>query len=102
MPKFKIDPAPTFNEPVVFRMPGGKTGTINVTYRYMDQDAYKALFNGSKKSDVEFALDIATGWDAEEDFGEAALERLFKAYPTAGKAFFSTFRVAMFGAEEKN
>ena len=102
MPKFKIDQAPTFTETVTFRLPGGKTASINVTYRYMDQDAYQALFSSGKKSDVAFAMDIATAWDAEDDFGEAALERLFKAYPTAAKAFFATFRVAIFGAEEKN
>lgn len=102
MAKFKIDPSPTFTETVLFRLPGGKTASINVTYRFLDQDAYQALFSSGKKSDVAFAMDIATAWDADEEFGEAALERLFKTYPTASRAFFSTFRVAIFGAEEKN
>lgn len=102
MPKFKIDPTPTFSEAVTFRMPGGKFGTINVVYKFMDQDSYRELFTNSKRGDVAFALEISTEWDAEEAFGEAAIERLFKTYPTAAKAYFSTFREAIFGAAEKN
>ncbi len=103
MAKFTIDPSPSFAETVVFRMPGGKTGSIRVDFRYMDAEAYGEHFQSMKGcSDAEIAESIATGWDAADEFGKAALDRLFKAYPTAARAFFATFRNAIYGADEKN
>lgn len=100
---FKIDPAPTFREPVTFRLPGGKVAVINVDFKFYDEagrDDLRARLRG--KSDPECAMELATGWDAEASFSEESVAELFRTYPTSAKAFFRTYNEAIYGAEAKN
>lgn len=103
MAGFTINPDPKFTEPVIFRLPGGKLVTIRVDFNFLDSADYAAHFEAQRgKSDAEIAASIASGWDAAEPFGVPALEKLFRTYPTAARAFFATFRNAIYGAAEGN
>ena len=102
---FKIETDESFWADVTFRRPGGKESTLKVNFIYRDADSYFAFFREGHevgRSDVDTALDCAKGWDAEMPFDKDSVIELFRKFPTAARAFFTTYREEIFGAAEKN
>ncbi|MCE3605820.1 phage tail assembly chaperone [Massilia sp. P8910] len=107
--KFSLNVAPTFKAPVQIHIPGAGEAEINFTFKSRTKDELKEFTeslsgidgeDGPKDADV--LLDIASGWDLDEPFDAASLEKLVQRYMGAAQAVISAYFNELTGARTKN
>lgn len=81
MAKLTLDPAPTFSAPVPIPIAGGDPVPVAFNFKHKTREAFAAWLSGrdgKKKSAV--IMEIADGWELDDAFNEANVERLLSAY----------------------
>jgi hypothetical protein len=111
---FKLDLDPTFEATVVIPQPGGARIPVRVTFRCMDEDAYRAAYEATRaKPSHEFVGQLVSGWAETDDQAgrwqgmpmpctPATLEQLAKKQPRSMQAFVDTFHHEILGLPLKN
>lgn len=101
--KLSLAPAPTFKALVAIPVPGGKPAPVEFTFRGRSRDEFKALCERlADLSDVEAILECASGWDLDEPFDAASVERLNNAYLGAARAVLERYIAEVSGARLGN
>lgn len=90
-----------FKLPVEFNMPNGDKAQIVFTVRHMKASEMQDLYN-TERSDSQMIMDIATGWNIEEEFTEENTKELVDLYPGAALALAGAYLGALAGQRVKN
>lgn len=82
MPKFKLQPDPTFKAKVKIPVPGdAKEAEVEFTFRFRDRDALAALLERAKEQDlVTSAMEMLAGWELTDAFNEDNVRLLDRTY----------------------
>lgn len=103
MPKFKIDPAPTFKAPVPIPIAGGDPAMVEMEFKHRDKDELDAFIKSrTSKQDADSVMEMVVGWDFEDEFSEANVKRLVKKRIGAPLAIFTTYIDELVKARTKN
>lgn len=103
MARLKLNPAPTFKADVLIPVPGDKSAPVKFTFKHRTKDQASAFVSDEDREiNAAAVLDMAEGWDLEDDFTEANVERLLENYIGAASAIFITYIRELRGAREKN
>lgn len=107
--KFSLEVAPTFKAPVQIQIPGAGEGTIVFTFKHRTKAELKEFSNlltaaagDDGPKDTEVLLDIASGWDLDEPFDAASLEKLTQRFMGAAQAVIAAYFNELTGARAKN
>lgn len=102
--KLSLTLAPTFKAPVQIPVPGARPVSVEFTFKYRDRDAFKEFLDGLHASteDVDLLLDIASGWELDEPFEKASLEKMVKTYIGSAAAVLNAYIAESTGARAKN
>jgi hypothetical protein len=101
--KFSLVPAPTFKAAVTIQVPGGKSVQVEFVFKHRSRDEFKEFVESMDgRKDVEILLDIASGWELEDAFGEKSLQQLVDNYMGAGQAVVQTYMAELTAARAKN
>lgn len=100
--KFKLVPNPTFQASVSIPVPGGETGTLNITFKHRPLKELTALELEEGKTIPSLLVDLIDGWALPEPFSAENLDTLLNNYPQAGQAIMKTYYEELLGAREKN
>lgn len=93
----------TFKATVTIPVPGGKTADVEWTFAWMERDTFKEfLKNLAGAEDIDALMDISRGWDLDDAFGKAAVEKLIQKYVGASRAVLDKFISELSGQREKN
>lgn len=86
MAKFVLDPNPTFKSKVTFHIPGD-TVTVEFEFKYRNGDErekYRQEISVmSEKGIVHLLKETIVGWELEDEFNDANLEKMHCNYPEA-------------------
>lgn len=121
MTEVRFQPEPTFQAPVKIHVPGEGEKEMRWTYKFRDVDEVAAFHRkwtlpfaetnpGKKKpkankkefDSLGYVMDMACGWELDEEFNRANLETFFRNYPTAAKKVVATYFEELAGARLKN
>lgn len=87
MTKFKLDAEPTFEATVDIPVPGGKTAPVKFTFKHRTKDAMSDLFKpDSAMADVELIQELVQGWELDDKFNKASIEKLLQNYQASAGA----------------
>ncbi|MFA5595944.1 MAG: phage tail assembly chaperone [Pusillimonas sp.] len=101
--KFSLTPNPTFKRDVSIPVPGGKTVSINFTFKHKNRDAFKAFIDSLEgRDDVDIVLDVASGWALDDAFNEENLGELTQNYLGSARAILETYIAELSGARKGN
>lgn len=101
--KLTLATDPTFSATAQIPVPGAGTAPVKMTYKYRDREAFKEFIDVLKDAeDSEMILDIACGWDLDEAFDRANVEKLVAKFIGAPAAILSTYISEQTGARAKN
>lgn len=103
--KFLLQPAPTFEAPVPIPVPGKGDVDIVFTFKYRDADEAKAFAKREKEKkrpDVDYIMQLASGWNLDEEFNKKNLAILFKNYPSAPLKISTVYFAELAGVRRKN
>ncbi|ATN93795.1 tape measure chaperone [Citrobacter phage IME-JL8] len=104
MAKFKITlgALPDFALPVKFIMPNGDEAKITFKVKHRPSNEVQELYDRQDIKDHDFIMELASGWDLEEEFNQENAEMLVRYYPGAALALTSTYLRALAGQRVKN
>jgi hypothetical protein len=103
MPKLKLTPDPTFKAPVLIPVPGGPDASVVFTFKHRTREQVLAWLEEDKDAgDVPTVNAVALGWDLDDEFNDANIERLCQNYAGAGYAIVNTYLTELRGARTKN
>lgn len=105
MAKFKLKPVDDFKLPIDFNMPNGEQARIVFTVKHKRAKDIGALFSATgddKTSDESFVMNIATGWDLEEDFNLDNVREAVEFFPGMVVEFTRAYMNALAGVRAKN
>lgn len=103
MAKLKLDPNPTFDWAVSIPVPGADPVPVRFTFKHRSREAVLKWFDEAKdKNDVDTVMDVAVGWELDDEFNRENVERLCTNYGGAGAAVLNAYLVELRGAREKN
>lgn len=101
--KFSLTPNPTFKRDVAIPVPGGKTASINFTFKHKTRDEFKAFLEGLEgREDVDIILEVASGWGLEDAFDEDNVTELTQNYLGSARAVLDTYVSELAGARKGN
>jgi hypothetical protein len=93
----------TFKAIVAIPVPGGKIADVEWEFAWMHRDEAKEFMDTLAGSeDVDFLMKISRGWDLDEPFNKAGVEKLTQKYLGAAKAVLDKFISELSGARAKN
>jgi hypothetical protein len=73
--KFSLTASPTFKSTVDIPIPGGRSAQIEFTFKGRTRDEFEEFMTALKdEKPDDLVLQIATGWDLDEPFGQAHTE----------------------------
>lgn len=96
MPKFKLQPAPTFRAPVEIPVPGEGRSKVLFDFKYRDRDAMKEFLEKvgnteTQLSDTDLIMEMCTGWELTDPFNRESVDLLVRNYIQAGSAIFEKY-----------
>lgn len=101
--KLNLATDPTFTATAHIPVPGAGTAPVKFTYKYRDREEFKEFVEVLKDAeDVEMIMDIASGWDLDEPFDKAHVEKMVKKFIGAPRAILDTYMQEQTGARVKN
>lgn len=102
--KFQLDAAPTFKATVDVPIHGNGTAPIIVEFKHRDRDQMKALLEAHKKdvSNVQAVMDVAVGWDLDDEFNEENVAKLDRNYQGAALTITSKYITEIYQARLGN
>lgn len=90
--KFKLEAAPTFKAKVAIPIPGGDTQDVEFEFKHVPKDEFNDLFSPDNAlPDVELILKICAGWELDDPFNAASVEKLRQNYQAAPGAIVRKF-----------
>lgn len=94
---------PTFSHTVALPIPGGQTGDVKFTFKWLDRDQFKVFSDGLKdKKNIDGLMEIVTGWDLPDEFNHDNMARLLDKYLGAAAAIFDAYFAELTGARVGN
>lgn len=121
MTEVRFQPEPTFEAPVHIHVPGKGEQPMLWTFKYRDVDEVvafqkkwarpidKAAPAGKKPKardrefdGIAYIMDLACGWQLEEEFSRENLETFFKHYPTSVGKVVAVYFAELSGVRLKN
>jgi hypothetical protein len=105
MAKFKLKPVDDFKLPIDFNMPNGEQARVVFTVKHKRAKEIGALFSANeneKPSDEAFVMNIATGWDLEEEFNADNVKEAVDFFPGMVIEFTRAYMNALAGVRAKN
>lgn len=100
--KITLGALPDFALPVKFTMPNGEEGKIVFRVKHRPSNEIQELYDRDGIKDHEFIMELAKGWDLEEEFNQENVTTLVRYYPGAAVALTSTYLQALAGQRVKN
>ncbi len=111
--KFKVvlgEKIPDFPAPITFNAPDGREATIVFTFAHLTQTELDELSGtvapgdvvASKKQGADQIEAIVKGWDLEDEFTPANLQKLFDFYPSVKRLILEEYANALLGYKIKN
>ncbi|MFE1815631.1 phage tail assembly chaperone [Metapseudomonas otitidis] len=94
MPKFVLDPAPTFKAHVDISQHGGGAVPVLFEFKHRTRDALDKFLEEAKSAEmspVDEVLAVAVGWELEDAFNAENIEKLLQNYQGAGIAVARTY-----------
>lgn len=80
-PKLVLTANPSFKAKVEIPVAGSKPAEVEFTFRHKSKDALKEWLESMQdKEDAETILEVVTGWDLDDPFDKAAIEKLAQNY----------------------
>lgn len=113
-PKFTLAINPTFKAPVQIPTHGGGSAEIEVTFKHRTRDEFKEFTESLKAAtagdgeavdgpkDVDVIMDIASGWNLDEPFDVANVEKMVQRYMGSAQAIIQVYYEELTGARTKN
>lgn len=102
MAKLTLTPDATFKSKVAVPVPGGVADVV-FTFKYRDRDELQKWFKDSRKAtDEEVIIDVAEGWDLDDEFNAESIKKLCTKYPGAGFAITKHYAAELAGIREGN
>lgn len=124
MGKIKLGARPkTFSHSITVPMPEGGSASVQMVYRYRTRTEFGAFVDGllqaagaappesqsdadvafslrqalekTRDTNADYILQIAEGWDLDEDFNRASLVQLCDELPGAAAAIIEAYRAAL-------
>lgn len=101
--KLSLAAEATFKATVTIPVPGGKTADVEWIFAWMERDAFKEfLENLAGAEDIDALMDVSRGWDLDDAFNKAAVEKLIQKYVGAARAVLDKFIAELSGQRAKN
>lgn len=102
--KLTLTPNPTFKATVMVPVAGGKPVPVEWTFKYRDREEYKEFFAtlGNDTPDADLLLDIGSGWDLDDPYDRASMEKFARVYMAGPGEVLATYVRELSGAREKN
>jgi len=101
--KLSLADEATFKATVIIPIPGGKTAEVEWVFAWMPRKEFKEFVeNLAGAEDVDALMDISRGWDLDDQFGKAAVEKMTQKYIGAARAVLDKFIAEITGARAKN
>ena len=102
-PKFNLTAAPTFKADVLITVPGGKSASVEFTFKHRTREQFREFVEGlPERDDVDVIKDIASGWELEEPFDAENIEKMAENYLGSTRAIIETYMRELSGARTKN
>lgn len=92
--KFKLDPAPTFEAPVEIPVPGAEPAKLVFKFKHKTKDEVTALYAESPE-DAKLMAAILAGWELDDEFNAANIDRLLQNYHGAATAISTAYLIAL-------
>jgi hypothetical protein len=103
MARLKLNPSPTFKADVMIPVPGDKPAPVKFTFKHRTKEqASEFVSEEEREIDAAAVMEMAEGWDLEDDFTAENVGRLLENYIGAAAAIFITYIRELRGAREKN
>lgn len=101
--KITLSDEATFEATVSIPVPGGKVADVKMVFAWMDRNTFKEWLEGlAGAEDVDALMDISRGWDLDETFCKASVEKLVQKYTGAARPILDKFIAELSGARAKN
>lgn len=103
MAKFKLQPAPTFKAPAAIPVAGGSDQPVVFTFKWRDREGVRVLTASlDGRPWDEIVMDLAEGWELEEEFNAENVKKLTDNYIGSGASILSSYLDELTKAKEKN
>ncbi len=103
MPKLTLKQSPTFDAYVAIPVPGADAVRVLFTFRNRKRELFeKWLKSLGDKSKDEAVLDMAEGWELEDDFNPENVTELLSNYLGAFDAIFNAYLEEITQVKVKN
>lgn len=105
MAKLSLTANPTFKTKVGIPVPGLGTRDVEFTFKHRTRDQVKEWAESvkdSERTDGDGILDIAMGWELDDEFNVENANKLCQSYPGAASAIFFAYLEELRGARSKN
>lgn len=103
MAKLSLNPAPTFKAKVGVPVAGGGAVDVEFTFRHRTKKQLEEFIQGrADQQDVDTFMAMVLGWDLEDEFNQANVERLLDNYIGAALATYKAYLEELVKAKEKN
>ncbi len=124
-PKVSLTPPTTFRAEVEIRTPGGALAFVSFDFKHRTKSSIKELLASMQPPEPadpkniteaeaaaraafveqeghELIMDIASGWDLDDEYNIKTVERLTEAYAGSAQSIFNTYLAELSGARLKN
>lgn len=92
MAKLTLVANPTFKKKVGIPVAGGEPAEVEFTFKHRTKDELRAFVTEMEgKKDADVGMSIVQGWDLDEPFSCAALEKLFQLYIGAPVVIYDAY-----------
>lgn len=103
MAKLVLKANPTFVKKVGIPVAGGETADVTFTFRHRTKTGLQEFIaERPDKSDAETVLDMAEGWDLEEEFNETNVTEMLENYAGSALAIYHAYINELLAAKVKN
>lgn len=90
--KFSLTAAPTFKHKVEIPVPGARAVPVEFIFKHKTRDEFKEFIDGiTGREDVDVILEIASGWDLDEDFDDTSIDALTQNYIGSARAVIEAY-----------
>lgn len=90
--KLVLKPAPTFRATVFIPQPEGEPAEVEMVFKHRNKHELKTLANQIGNSDdAVLVSQMATGWDLDDDFNHANIQRLVSEHHQAAVSIWNTY-----------
>lgn len=96
--KFSLTPAPTFKARVDIAIAGGKTASVEFTFKHRTKDEFDEWRQESEgKSDVDLVMEMASAWNLQDAWSTENVTTLVQNYHGAAAAISRTYAGELLG-----